>query len=216
MSKKMEGGGKMSRREFLVGAGSGALASGAPLPNDAEAGVLHKLFGIGPDSEKLAELTDPYYAARKYMEHRGGKIKANFEKFKAIGASMKNDRMYLDLPQDKRDDEISKLTNPIVYEKNNFLREFDPELITDVLVEAIEAGLAPSEQPLIKIFERAGGKPDHVRKRGRVGLTSADIAAIANISSVMTYRIETNPTPNYGKVYHSPLTFISHEAPRDH
>lgn len=204
---------KPSRRTFL--AASAALAANAAVPDKAKAGILDNLFG-GKDTEKVEQMKDPFYAAKKYMAHNGGKLQDNFGKLQAIGAEMKNKRKFLDLSQDKRSAKLSELTTPIVEEKNAYLREFDPELITDLLVEYVENGFTRENQTLIKIFERAGGNSEHLRKDGRAGLKPSDIAAIANISSVMIYRIEDNPTPDYGKVYRNALTFRSHEAPRDH
>lgn len=210
-----EGMPKPSRREFIADAAT--LAAGAVLPGEANAGILYDWLGIGPNPEKVKELKNPYYMSRKYMAHKDGKLQANFDTLAAIGAKMKSERKYLDLPQDERDKEINALKRPIDEQKNAYLREFDPELIRELLLEYVQNGFTKASQPLLSIYERAGGNLEHIHKEGRAAFTrKASEAAIENISSVMLYEIKTRPTPDYGKVYHSALTFVSHEAPKDH
>ena len=203
---------KPSRRTFL--AGTAALAANAAVPDKAEAGILHWL-GIGPNPEKVKELKDRFYASEKYMNHSGGKLRNNFARLQAIGMEMKGKGAYFDLKQEKRDEKLAGLKDPIYRERNAYLKEFDPELITDLLVEYIENGITSENQELTKLFERAGGNIDHIRKGGRAGLKPSDSAAIANISSVMIYSLESNPTSKYGEVRYGPIIFRSHEAPRD-
>lgn len=210
MVEGMDDSSKLTRRKFVEGAVT--LGASAAAVGSAEAGILRDLFG-GKDTEKIERMKDPFYAAKKYMSHDGSKLQNNFGKLQAIGAEMKNKQKFLDFSQEKRSAKLSELTTPIVEEKNAYLREFDPELITDLLIEYIENGFTAGTQSLIQIYERAGGNTDRIREKGRLGVSDA---AIANISSVMTYRIEDNPTADYGKVYRSPLTFRGHEAPKDH
>src|SRR3989344_3384811 len=208
----VEGMDKPSRRTFL--ASTAALAANAAVPDKAEAGVLHWL-GICPDPEKVKQLSDRFYASERYMNHNGGKLRANFARLQAIGMEMKGRGAYLGLSQPERDKELAKRKDPIYTERDAYLKDFDPELITDLLAEYIENGFTDANQELIRLFVRACGTPNHILKGGRAGLKPLDIAAIANISSVMPYSLNSNPTPHYGEVHYGPIIFRSHEAPRD-
>lgn len=204
---------KPSRRTFL--AASATLAANAAVPDKTEAGVLHWL-GIGPDPEKVKQLSDRFYASERYMNHNGGKLRANFARLQAIGLDMKGKGAYLGLKQEDRDRKLAGLKDPIHRERDGYLKDFDPELITDILVEYIQNGFTEANQELIRLFVRAGGTPSRILKGGRADLKPSDIAAIANISSVMPYSLNSNPTPHYGEVHYGPIIFRSHEAPRDH
>jgi len=205
----VEGMDKPSRRTFL--ASTAALAANAAVPDKAEAGVLHWL-GIGPDPEKVKELKDRFYASKKYMNHSGGKLQANFARLQAIGLEMKGRGAYLDLKQEKRDEKLAGLKDPIYRERDAYLKDFDPELIADLLVEYVQNGITPPHQELTTVYERAGGNIDNIREKGRLGVNGA---AVANISSVIIYSLESNPTPKYGEARYGPVIFRSHEAPRD-
>ena len=202
-----------SRRTLLAAAAT--LAADAVVPDKAKAGILYDVFGIGPNPEKVRELKNRFYATEKYMEHNGGELRNNFARLQAIGLEMKEKGAYRNLSQEDRNKMLVELKDPIYRERNAYLKEFDSDLITDLLVEYIENGITSEDQELTKLFERAGGNIDHIRKGGRAGLKPSDSAAIANISSVMIYSLESNPTPKYGEARYGPIIFRSHEAPRD-
>ena len=207
------GGGmeRPSRRTLLAAAAT--LAADAVVPDKAKAGILYDVFGIGPNPEKVRELKNRFYATEKYMEHNGGELRNNFARLQAIGLEMKEKGAYRNLSQEDRNKMLVELKDPIYRERNAYLKEFDSELITDLLVEYIENGLTTADQNLISIYERAGGSVDRIRQKGRAGVNAA---AVENISSVMIYSLEGNLTPKYGEVRYGPIIFRSHEAPKDH
>ena len=200
-----------SRRTLLAAAAT--LAADAVVPDKAKAGILYDVFGIGPNPEKVQELKDRFYATEKYMEQNGGELRNNFARLQAIGLEMKEKGAYRNLSQEDRNKMLVELKDPIYRERNAYLKEFDSELITDLLVEYIENGLTTADQNLISIYERAGGSVDRIRQKGRAGVNAA---AVENISSVMIYSLEGNLTPKYGEVRYGPIIFRSHEAPKDH
>ena len=192
MSEKFE----PSRRDMLKG--GAALGAAAAIPGEAQAGIIDRILGREP-VEKIA---DEYHAAEVYMHHKDGVLDKNFQRLRQIGADMKKG-VYSALPEKVRKTTIDERIKPVTNEKNDYLKEFDSELIPDLLVKYAQNHL--DEKSLVKAYKELGGDVERVRKDGK---DAVDPRLVGQIASYMRYDIGSYPTrADYGEATYSSLRF---------
>jgi len=210
MSEASQNGPERRKRSPLKHAATvaGALILGAIPASNTDAPSANVLSKIPVprwlDVEKQ-RLEKSSHATSKYLSGRTrtGNLEDNYLHFRGIASRMLRGDFDLNNPDDTRSALIDELITPILAERDQILKELDPELIPELLVLYVANNTL--NKSLIEAYIDLGGDLASIRAKGRDGV---DMNIVGRIFSNMKYSMETRRNKgNYGKIFRSDIGF---------